>query len=79
MSQPTPNPYEPPQSQAKMTGAEAADVKHRDIAVFVLLNVMTCGIYWFYVSYQWAKELATLRSAPRLICLPSSVTYQTPR
>lgn len=65
MSQPTPNPYEPPQSQAKMTGAEAADVKHRDIAVFVLLNVMTCGIYWFYVSYQWAKELNGLQGRPK--------------
>ena len=65
MSQPPLNPYEPPRTPAKMTDAEAADVKHRDLAMFVLLNVVTCGIYWFYVSYHWAKELNGLQGRPK--------------
>jgi hypothetical protein len=51
------NPYQSPLAPAKMSDADAADIKRRDIAVFVLLCVVTLGIYWFYVSYHWSKEV----------------------
>jgi hypothetical protein len=51
------NPYQPPLAPAKLTDADAADIKRRDIAVFVLLCFVTLGIYWFYVSYHWSKEI----------------------
>jgi hypothetical protein len=51
------NPYQPPLAPPKLTDAEAADIKRRDIAVFVLLCFVTLGIYWFYVSYHWSKEV----------------------
>jgi hypothetical protein len=61
---PTPlmNPYEAPLNavkpmEAKLTDGEASDVKRRDVAVFILLMVVTLGIYWFYVAYQWSKEV----------------------
>ena len=51
------NPYQPPLAPSKLTDADAAAIKRRDIAVFVLLCVVTLGIYWFYVSYHWSKEI----------------------
>jgi len=60
MSNLTPNPYQAPQiphAQPKLTAADAADIKRRDITVFILLCVVTLGIYWFYISYQWSKEI----------------------
>jgi uncharacterized integral membrane protein len=57
MSHPAVNPYQPPLAEPKLTDAVAADIKRRDIALFVLLNIVTLGIYWFYVVYQWSKEL----------------------
>jgi hypothetical protein len=60
MSSPIVNPYQAPQAPSgppKLTAADAADIKRRDIAVFVLLCVVTLGIYWFYVSYHWSKEI----------------------
>jgi hypothetical protein len=57
MSSPAVNPYQPPLVATKLTPAEAADIKHRDIATLILLFVVTLGFYWFYLGYQWAKEL----------------------
>jgi hypothetical protein len=62
MTAPAMNPYEAPLNpgkpfDAKLTDAEASDVKRRDVAVFILLMVATLGIYWFYVAYQWSKEV----------------------
>jgi hypothetical protein len=57
MSSPAVNPYQSPLVQAKLTDAEATDVQRRDIATLVLLFVVTLGFYWFYLAYQWAKEL----------------------
>ncbi|HUE71196.1 MAG TPA: DUF4234 domain-containing protein [Pirellulaceae bacterium] len=57
MSHPAINPYQPPLAEPKLTAADAADVKRRDIAIFVLLNVITLGLYLFYVVYQWSKEI----------------------
>ncbi len=37
--------------------AQASDVEHRDIAIIVLLMIVTLGIYWFYLCYVWAKEI----------------------
>lgn len=78
MSKPLPNPYEPPLRQPKLTAAEAADVKYRDVALFVLLNVVTLGIYWFYLAYQWAKEINGLHNRvkyqPVIVLLVSILT-----
>ena len=60
MSNPALNPYQSPQSPPappKLTSADAAEIKRRDIAVFILLCVVTLGIYWFYISYHWSKEI----------------------
>ncbi len=57
MSSPAINPYQPPLSASKLTQAEAADVQRRDIGLFVLLCIVTLGLYWFYLGYHWAKEL----------------------
>lgn len=60
MSNPALNPYQSPQAPPappKLTEADAAYIKRRDIAVFILLSIVTLGIYWFYVSYHWAKEV----------------------
>jgi hypothetical protein len=51
------NPYQPSLVANKLSPAEAADVERRDIGIFVLLCVVTLGLYWFYVGYQWAKEI----------------------
>jgi len=65
MSSPNVNPYQPPLAHPKLTDADAADIKHRDIAVFVLLCVVTLSIYWFYVSYHWSKEINGLVGRPK--------------
>lgn len=68
MSGPATNPYQPPltpPAPPKLTAADAADIKHRDITVFILLCVVTLGIYWFYVSYHWAKEVNGLLGRPK--------------
>jgi hypothetical protein len=62
MTAPALNPYEAPLNpvkamDAKLTDAEASEVKRRDVAVFILLMAVTLGIYWFYVAYQWSKEV----------------------
>ena len=62
MSDTSPNPYKPPRLEAKLTASEAVIVKHRDISIFVLLCVVTLGIYWFYLAYHWAKEVNGLYS-----------------
>ena len=78
MSDKSTNPYKPPRTESKLTASEAADVKHRDIAVFVLLCVVTLGIYWFYLAYHWAKELNGLHGRvkyqPVVVLLVSIVT-----
>ena len=51
------NPYQPPLAQSKLSSGEAADVQRRDIGLLVLLCIVTLGIYWFYLGYQWSKEL----------------------
>lgn len=72
------NPYKQSFVERKLTAAEASDIKHRDIAVFVLLMVVTLGFYWFYVSYQWAKELNGLggrvKFRPLLVLLTNILT-----
>lgn len=72
------NPYQPPLHAGKLNSAEAADIKHRDIATFVLLMIVTLGIYWFYVSYQWAKELnglsGRMKFQPLVVLLTNIVT-----
>ena len=65
MSNVATNPYQPPLVQPKLTASEAAEIKHRDIAVFVLLCFVTLGIYWFYVSYHWSKEINGLLGRAR--------------
>jgi hypothetical protein len=62
MTAPAMNPYEAPLNavkpmEGKLTDAEASEVRRRDIAVFVLLMVVTLGFYWFYLAYQWSKEV----------------------
>jgi len=57
MSHSAVNPYESPQVPVKLTAGEAADILRRDLATFVLLNIFTLGIYWFYIVYQWSKEV----------------------
>jgi hypothetical protein len=80
MSNPAINPYQAPlvEPMSKLTAAEAADIKRRDIAVFVLLNVVTLGIYWFYVVYQWSKEINGLtgrvKYPPVVVLLVSILT-----
>jgi hypothetical protein len=69
------NPYKPPVVETKLAKADAADIRHRDIAIFVLLNVVTLGVYWFYLAYQWAKEvnglLGTRKYDPGIVLLVS--------
>jgi uncharacterized protein DUF4234 len=57
MSNPAINPYQAPLTEPKLTSADAADIKRRSIGVFVLLCIITLGIYWFYLVYHWAKEV----------------------
>jgi hypothetical protein len=72
------NPYQPPFVERKLTPSEAADVRHRDIAVFILLSVVTLGLYWFYVSYHWSKEINGLTGRvkyhPLLVLVTNIVT-----
>lgn len=72
------NPYQPSLAPPKLTGAEAAEIKHRDIAVFVLLCVVTLGLYWFYISYHWSKEVNGLvgrvKYQPLVVLLVNIVT-----
>jgi hypothetical protein len=51
------NPYDAPRPEPKLTPADADDPQRRDLAIFVLLNLVTLGIYWFYIVYQWSKQL----------------------
>ena len=53
--------YPIPPAELKSTPNQVRDIKHRDIAVFVLLNFVTLGIYWFYLCYCWAKEVNALQ------------------
>ena len=57
MSSPAINPYQPPLAVTKLADSDAAEIKRRDIGVFILLCIVTLGFYWFYVGYQWSKEL----------------------
>jgi hypothetical protein len=72
------NPYQPPLAPPKLTDAEAAQIKPRDIAVFVLLCVVTLGLYWFYISYHWSKEINGLtgrvKYQPLVVLLVNIVT-----
>ena len=74
----TSGPYKPPLAETKLTAGEVSDIKHRDIAVFVLLNFVTMGIYWFYLCYCWAKEINGLEGRvkyqPAIVLLASIVT-----
>jgi hypothetical protein len=57
MSSPAINPYQPPLAPPKLSTADAADVQRRDIGLLVLLCIVTLGLYWPYLGYQWSKEL----------------------
>jgi hypothetical protein len=81
MSSPALNPLESlhaPPAPPKLTDKEAADVIRRDIATFVLLNIVTLGIYWFYVVYRWSKEVnglvGTVKYQPMMVLLVSILT-----
>lgn len=56
-SSPAINPYQPPLVAGKLASSEAADVERRDIGVFIVLCIVTLGLYWFYVGYQWSREI----------------------
>ena len=76
MSNPAINPYQAPLTEPKLTGADAADIKRRDIGLFVVLCIVTLGIYWFYLVYHWAKEvngLAGRAKYPPLVVLLVSI------
>ena len=53
-------------------------VKRRSVAGVVILSVVTLGIYWFYLLYQWTKEVNGLigndKFRPRQIVLLSIFT-----
>ena len=72
------NSYPAPFSDAKLSAAEAADVERRDVAILVLLFVVTLGLYWFYLAYHWAKEINGLlgraKYQPVVVLLVSIVT-----
>jgi hypothetical protein len=36
---------------------EIQDVQQRSLGLVALLLVVTLGIYWFYLGYQWSKEM----------------------
>ncbi len=82
MSSPLVNPYQSPHAPSaaptKLTAADAADILRRDIAAFVLLNLVTLGIYWFYIVYQWSKEVNGLvgkvKYQPLMVLLVSILT-----
>ena len=78
MSHPALNPYQAPLAEAKLTSADAADIKRRDIAVFVVLCIVTLGIYWFYLVYHWSKEINGLvgraKYPPLVVLLVSLLT-----
>lgn len=38
-------------------GENETPIKKVDIAIFILLLFVTCGLYIFYVSYVWAKNV----------------------
>ena len=61
MTQPPPNPYEPPLTSSKLSAADASEIQHRDLAMFVLLMVVTLGLYAIYIVYEWARELNGLQ------------------
>lgn len=67
-----------PRAELKPTTSQASDIKHRDIAIFVLLNFVTLGFYWFYLCYRWAKEVNGLQGRvkyqPWAVLLVSIVT-----
>jgi hypothetical protein len=72
------DPYKPPVAPPKLTAAEATDARFREISLFVLLNVATCGIYWFYIAYEWAREVNGLvnraKHPPVVVLLVSLIT-----
>lgn len=78
MSRQAVNAFEAPAVERKLTAAEVADIKHRDITAFVTLNVVTLGFYWLYVIYHWAKEINGLsgrvKYPPALVLLVSLLT-----
>jgi hypothetical protein len=51
------NPYQPSMVASKLSSSDATDVQHRDIGVFILLCIVTLGLYWFYIGYQWSREI----------------------
>ena len=61
MTEPPFNPYEPPLTHSKLSAADASEIQHRDLAMFVLLMVVTLGMYAFYIVYEWARELNGLQ------------------
>lgn len=71
-------PYPPSIAEPKLPTASAANPRRRDIALFVLLNVVTLGLYWFYVAFRWAKELNGLHGrakySPWLVLVTSILT-----
>ena len=62
----------------KPTADEASDIKERDIAVLVLLMIVTCGLYWFYLCFAWTKEINGLagrvKYQPWVVLLVNIVT-----
>ena len=70
--------YQSPRAEPKLTASQASDIKHRDIAIFVLLNFVTLGFYWLYLCYCWAKEVNGLHGRvkyqPWAVLLVSIVT-----
>lgn len=72
------DPYVPPLAEGKLTAGDAAEIKRREIGVFVALNIVTLGIYWFYVVYQWTKEVNGLagrvKYSPMVVLLVSIFT-----
>ena len=72
------DPYRPPREQSKLNADQASDIKHRDIAIFVLLMFVTLGFYWFYLCYCWAKDVNGLHGRvkyqPWAVLLVSIVT-----
>jgi hypothetical protein len=56
----------------------ADDVKYRDPTVVAVLNLVTLGIYWFYLVYVWSDEtnrlLGRYKYPPGLMLLISILT-----
>ena len=57
-----PSPYAPP--AAPLGEADRAftpgAIEHRGVAFVVIMSIVTLGFFWFYLSYQWAKDVNTL-------------------